>query len=269
MKKYLLAAAVCALAAPAYANSPNKCTSVAVPGQNLVQLQCDSDNQISDGDDLDLFLDKQSGLQALKGSLNKNTSIPADQNLDISVNLGTATISQQGNGFAEMKSSLQGSPLNDLRSFTFSTIAGSTIDGQNLIFQGFDGFMARGQVDPTGQVGVDKHGNPIYAWDGDVFMHIVFADNSTQNLTFLGDTAKDDFGALGFDEPNEPGKLISRVTISLDNTGAFNELKQIKFSVPSAVAGIPEPSTWAMMLGGFGLIGLLALRKRRLPRFAV
>jgi PEP-CTERM motif len=36
-----------------------------------------------------------------------------------------------------------------------------------------------------------------------------------------------------------------------------------------AVKGIPEPSTWVMMGGGFALLGLLGLRKRRQPRFAV
>jgi hypothetical protein len=32
---------------------------------------------------------------------------------------------------------------------------------------------------------------------------------------------------------------------------------------------VPEPSTWVMMGGGFAILGLLGLRKRRVPRFAV
>jgi PEP-CTERM motif len=36
------------------------------------------------------------------------------------------------------------------------------------------------------------------------------------------------------------------------------------FTVSSAVsAAVPEPSTWAMMLAGFGLLGLLGYRKTR------
>jgi hypothetical protein len=31
------------------------------------------------------------------------------------------------------------------------------------------------------------------------------------------------------------------------------------------LAGVPEPSTWAMLLGGFGLIGLLQRRRRQQP----
>lgn len=42
------------------------------------------------------------------------------------------------------------------------------------------------------------------------------------------------------------------------------------FSFDTAVAGVPEPATWAMMIGGFGLIGS-AMRRRRVSttfRFA-
>jgi hypothetical protein len=36
-----------------------------------------------------------------------------------------------------------------------------------------------------------------------------------------------------------------------------------------ATNAVPEPSTWAMLLGGFGLFAILGLRKRSTPRFAV
>ena len=48
--------------------------------------------------------------------------------------------------------------------------------------------------------------------------------------------------------------------------GAFIGVQSISMNATNAV---PEPSTWAMLLGGFGLIGILGLRKRRVPRFAV
>jgi hypothetical protein len=268
VKKLLLSAALCAFAAPAFANSPNKCSSTAVPGQNLVQLQCDSDNQNADADDLKFFANKQSGLSFLDGSLNKNTSIGGDQNIHVTINSGaTATIDQQGNGFAEFDSSLAGKSTNDLRAFTFTTLAGSIIDGPNTVFDGFDGFFGRGQVDPTHLVGI-VHNKPVFSWDGDVFMHIVFADSTTLDLSFLGDTAKDDIGSIGFDEPNDPGKLIRSVTMSLDDTGAWNQVKQFEFSVPGAVAAIPELPTWAMGLMGFGLVAGL-YRTRREARYAL
>ena len=37
----------------------------------------------------------------------------------------------------------------------------------------------------------------------------------------------------------------------------------------SMTSGVPEPSTWAMMAIGFGLIGLAGMRKARSPRLAI
>ena len=60
-------------------------------------------------------------------------------------------------------------------------------------------------------------------------------------------------------------------TLTIDNainTGAATFLSAIMGSNPSQalgivpVRGVPEPSTWAMMLIGFGAIGV-ALRRRR------
>jgi hypothetical protein len=47
--------------------------------------------------------------------------------------------------------------------------------------------------------------------------------------------------------------------------GAFVGVQSISMDA----SPVPEPSTWAMLLGGFGLLGLLGLRKRSTPRFAV
>ena len=264
MKKFLLTSVMAfAFAAPAYAANP-KCSTVPVAGFNLTQSQCESDNQVNDADDLKFFVDKQSGLNNILGSLDKNTSIPGDENIKVTINGGaTATITQDGNGFAELKSSLKGSPLNDLRAFTFTSIVGSIIDGQGVVFNGFDGFFGRGQVDATGPV---VHGKNT--WDGDVFENIVFADNTTLGLSFLGDTKNDDIGAVGFDEPNDPGKLIKSVTFGLDNTGAWNEAKQFEFSVPGAVA-TPEPSTWVMGIIGFGLMAAMGWKRSRNSRHAI
>jgi hypothetical protein len=87
------------------------------------------------------------------------------------------------------------------------------------------------------------------------------------DIAFTGDTKADDIGAIGFDEANEPGALVASVTMQLDSTGAWNEVKQFDFSVPGGETTIPEPSTWAMMLLGFaglGYAGYSRGKKRRL-----
>ena len=84
VKKALLAAALLAsssLAAHAACN-PTPPPPVPDPG-NLVTFQCDSDNQATDADDLKLFLDKETGVTDIGGSLNKNSSISLFQNIHI------------------------------------------------------------------------------------------------------------------------------------------------------------------------------------------
>ena len=49
-----------------------------------------------------------------------------------------------------------------------------------------------------------------------------------------------------------PGAIVGVQSISMD-----------------ATSGVPEPSTWAMGIAGFALLGALGLRKRRVSRFAV
>jgi hypothetical protein len=234
---------------------------------NLNVFQCDSDNQATDADDLKFFLNKATGVSNIDGSLNKNTSNSIFENIRVKANTG-ASFNQEGNGFAELHSSLAGSPLNNLHTVEFDPIGGSELDLKSPIsFPGFDGFFGRGQVDPLFATTVGK--KTTFSWDGDVFLDIKFVGGGTQTLEFLGDTKKDDFGAIGFDEIKEPGALIDSVTMRLDATGAFNEVKQFDFSVPGAVSSVPEPSTWLLGLTGFGFIAAMGWKRSRTARYAV
>jgi hypothetical protein len=254
LRKIILAGALLAATSPA---AWAKCTTT-VSG-NLNIFQCESDNQAADGDELKMFIDKATGVTNVEGSLGKNTSDPAFQNIKVT---SDAAFNQEGNGFAELHSADAGSPTNALHTVTFAPILPSTLDtNPPRPFPGFDGWFGRGQVDPLGGTGKKL------TWDGDVFLDIVFQGGGTQTLTFTGDTAKDDIGAFGFDEINEPGKLVQSVTMRLDATGAWNEVKQFEFSVPGVTA-IPEPSTWGLALLGFGFVSLMGWRRGRVARLA-
>ena len=74
------------------------------------------------------------------------------------------------------------------------------------------------------------------------------------------------FNSFGFDGVLGPYGMAEGLTLTLQ-PGASVGIQGVSIE---AVSGIPEPSTWVMMGGGFALLGLLGLRKRtKTPRFAV
>jgi hypothetical protein len=257
MKQFLLASTVFLVAT---GSGWAACTPTVVGNLNV--FDCASNNQPADGDELKSFISAVgSPVGSITSSLNKNTSAPGDQNIDIAANAG-ATFSQQGNGFAELKSGLAGQTDNNLQVVTFTPILPSVIDGQTATYNGFDGFFTRGQVDAIGSGSKPQ-------WDGMVTMLVNFVGGGSQSLTFNAGKGSQDIGTIGFDGAGSTEKLVSSVVMSLDETGAFNEVKQMTYSVPGAVSSIPEPSTWAMMIAGFIALGFVAFRKRPSVRAAL
>jgi PEP-CTERM motif len=66
----------------------------------------------------------------------------------------------------------------------------------------------------------------------------------------------------GFSDP------FSIVTNALGTTNVGGEIEALEFAPQSPPTGVPEPSTWAMMLAGFAGIGLLGYRKTVKARLA-
>jgi hypothetical protein len=86
--------------------------------------------------------------------------------------------------------------------------------------------------------------------NGDDFAHLAFTTTPTPGslVGFAGGSIN--FGGIVFERPSP-----SVVELYLVVTGAI--------AGPVAVAAVPEPSTWAMMALGFGLLGLVGYRKTR------
>ena len=100
-------------------------------------------------------------------------------------------------------------------------------------------------------------------FNGDVNVTFNFTGGGSATHTFSA-VDEGDIGALGFDEAPGSSYFVSSVVFSLDGTGgAWNQVKQMDFSVPGAITTIPEPSTWAMMVLGFAGLGFGAFRRSR------
>lgn len=75
----------------------------------------------------------------------------------------------------------------------------------------------------------------------------------------FNDVAISPSGFFGFRAIN--GQSIASVSFTVNGTG-IQDVRQIRLDALGTVA-IPEPATWAMMLGGFGLLGAAARRRAR------
>ena len=275
MKKFLLTSVMAfAFAAPAYAKTCGTAggTDAAKPGDaalfNIYDISssCSSDNQANDGDDVKAFLDMSGGTATVNGpdidfSLSKNTALAADQNTmfkDLSAT-SSANGFTDGNGFANIKS------VGDaLQSWEIDPINGSLLPG-GKIFNGFDGILFRGQFTDLGG------GSAGHTDTGSFTISINLSDGSSITETFSGLKLKADDGVFGFDEIGTlpSGLFVDSVSAQTDANHAWDQIKQVEFSIGGAASSVPEPSTWAMGIIGFGLMAAMGWKRSRNSRHAI
>lgn len=113
----------------------------------------------------------------------------------------------------------------------------------------FSDFSFRGQLERAGFTGV---------------VDVSWTDSSgtTDTIAFSGVKGPDaDFDRIGI--VSTDGETLKSVGISTTGTGGFKEVKQVQFSMSSA---IPEPSTYVLMLLGFAGLGYAGLHKGKSAR---
>jgi len=167
---------------------------------------------------------------------------------------------------------------------------GLGVTGGGLCIAGTDCFVGSGLIDSVGNGGNGNVGHSMWGvgpltitFDQNVLGYyptaagLVWTDGNNpvtfeafdQNGISLG-TIVASPATPGFDGQTDEDTFfglinasgISRLTI---NNPPATEIDHIQYGLLAAVTGVPEPSTWAMMLLGFGAIGW-SLRRRKLAQ---
>lgn len=89
---------------------------------------------------------------------------------------------------------------------------------------------------------------------------------ATANRSFDGNVLGVNFGANNLVGTENSTTYIFRTNASRFTSGTFGVIDGSALQGPTFAPMVPEPATWAMMIGGFALTGLATRRGRRLRR---
>ncbi len=146
------------------------------------------------------------------------------------------TLSEPSNGQARVET-LDGSVLRDL-TITLTDLSNPLAGFGYIEFN----------IDETANLG-DASSVTIYALDalGNPFSETVSVGNGSNFFSAL---------ASG-------GEVIRGISFNTGDTTGFTDIRQVRITPSIGGVDLPEPSTWAMMLLGFGACGVAIRRSRR------
>lgn len=136
-------------------------------------------------------------------------------------------------------------------------------------------FTLTGNVNAT--FTLDSSPTPSLVSDGKGFFQIqnvagVYSNGSTTaNVNFFLTNAVAQNGGLELDVPGgnaflvQPGAQLFTGTLAMPTfkTGTFEFRASPGETLSISAAAVPEPASWAMMVGGFGLLGATMRRRAR------
>lgn len=92
----------------------------------------------------------------------------------------------------------------------------------------------------------------LQVWDYDI-------DTASEVLRFDGSTAGNTTNFFfNFGDDSSP-QYLTRFELSSETEFAIDDLR---LGLPDVAPGVPEPTSWALLIAGFGLIGAVARRQR-------
>lgn len=167
--------------------------------------------------------------------------------------------------------------VNEYLMFSTATVGGSL--GQDTLGTGYavtflqaylasvgvTGFSVGVDVNDTGQAQVLESFYFLNLTTHDVLAAFSPGPGGTPVPSTNNGTGFPDYTLTGFNlqsgqiNPGDQVIFFARWSNANDGPDSF-------FLVPDTTAAVPEPGTWALMLCGFGMVGLVALRRRRAVR---
>jgi hypothetical protein len=166
-----------------------------------------------------------------------------------------------------------------------STTVHGTVDNKEVTFKGSNTLFTQGggQAALVGDNGIPLSGTvTFYLTDGTPFSDFEFnlpgipgnqlPEADSVAFTIVGPsgtyTVSNPYTLAGngqnwFSGHTTDGDMVSSISFTLSPTNSgVSSLEQVRLG-GFGVSAVPEPATWAMMIGGFGLIGLATRRRRR------
>lgn len=102
-----------------------------------------------------------------------------------------------------------------------------------------------------------------YQGSGELELEAFFLDGSPSQKFSYNDIG----GNTGFYLSAAAGEVFSHVVLS-SGKAPFFQFKQAEIGIAAAPPPVPEPATWAMMIGGLGLVGAAMRRRAHTTQFA-
>ena len=139
------------------------------------------------------------------------------------------------------QASLEGTATSRLTSLNWHLVGGNTFNNLefdiNTVLNGRNG---------GGSTSVNI---TIFDNDGDPFFF--------NNLALVNGNGQNRFGFQG-----QGGETIASIFMTFNGGNGVQDVRQVRLD-ETVTAAVPEPSTWAMMILGFGGVGFMAYRRKK------